>query len=272
MNRLPLHVVGPRWMADDLGGVHDYGFDAPDSPADFWCSGAHYASLRASGVDITFSTPGGMIPLVDSPWRTGVAVRSLADVLDDPPPGPVFSKLNDLKLTSFIARVRSMSELVRDLEELSESTLIRAPQSLPIALAEPLDLSRSMEVRCFVLDDLLVSACPYSDGRGDMGRGLDGLIDDEHLFDLAGIVDEFVASVPELPRAFVIDFAFISGKWVPLETNPASSSSWYCDRPPADVAKAIRAGQHDGDHCAWTDPVDHLVRLPLISERLPVRP
>lgn len=45
MDDRPLHVVGPKWMSADLGRVHDYGFDVPDRPTDFWCSGAHYASI-----------------------------------------------------------------------------------------------------------------------------------------------------------------------------------------------------------------------------------
>ena len=272
MDDRPLHVVGPKWMSADLGGVHDYGFDVPDRPTDFWCSGAHYASLRASNFNVRFSTPGGMIPLVDSPWRTGVTVSSLADVLDRPPATPVFSKLNDLKLTSFIARVRTPDELVRDLEDIAASMLIRRAESLPIALAPPLDLSGAMEVRCFVLDARMVSACPYSDGRGDMGRGLDHLLDTEVETDLARLVESFACRTLHLPRAFVIDFACIGGRWMPLETNPASSSSWYCDCPSAEVSRAIRVGQHDGPIYEWADPIRHLTSLPLLSHRLAGRP
>lgn len=268
MDDHPLHIVGPKWMSVDLGGVHDYGFDVPDRPTDFWCSGAHYASLRASEFGISFSTPGGMLPLADSPWRSGVSVSTLAEVLDDPPRTPVFSKLNDLKLTSFAARVRTPGKLVSDLEAIAESTMTTDPESMLIAVAPPLDLSRAMEVRCFVLDGRAVSACPYSDGDGEMGNGLDRLLDDRDRTELHRLVGRFAEQTPDLPRAFVLDFADVEGQWTVLETNPASSSSWYCDQPPPGVAQAIRAGQHDDAAYEWADPVRHLTRAPLLSYRL----
>lgn len=268
MDDRPLHVVGPKWMSADLGGVHDYGFDVPDRPTDFWCSGAHYASLRASEFEISFSTPGGMIPLVDSPWRSEVSVLTLAEVLDDPPRTPVFSKLNDLKLTPFIACVRTPGKLVSDLEAIAESAMTTDPESMAISLTPPLDLSGAMEVRCFVLDGRAVSACPYSDGLGQMGNELDHLLDDRDRLELCRLVDRFAEQTPGLPRAFVIDFAYIEDEWVVLETNPASSSSWYCDQPPPGVAEAIRAGQHDDDAYEWTDPMRHLTTVPLLSHRL----
>lgn len=144
----------------------------------------------------------------------------------------------------------------------------RDPESMAISLTPPLDLCRAMEVRCFVLDGRAVSACPYSDGLGQMGNELDHLLDDRDRIELCRLVDRFSEQTPGLPRAFVIDFAYIEGEWVVLETNPASSSSWYCDQPPPGVAEAIRAGQHDDDAYEWTDPMRHLTTVPLLSHRL----
>lgn len=240
----PLHVVGPAWMAQDLGAVHDRGFDPPAQPADFWCSGEHYARLTDVS-DIRFSTPGGMLPLLG--LRPGLDVRSAVSILDDPPSQVLFTKLNDLKLASFPARVRTPTELIDACQKLAES--VTDPAEVMIATMPILDFAA--EARCIVYGGEVVSVTAYSNGRGWLGRGLDDVLDDIDRGQIARVASNLRCPL----RAYVVDVGWCQGNWTVIETNPVASSFWYADAPDPVVAKAIRAGQHDDPAFDWTQPM-----------------
>lgn len=257
--RPPLRVVGPPWLADDLGGTPDRGFETDGQPADWWCSGTHYARLVASGLDVAFSTPGGCLPLIGLPGRPPISVVPLGELLGGSGlPQRVFAKPNDVKLEAFPADVYSARELTQTL--VGAVDRYTHAESLPVALCEPMTFGA--EARCFVLDGQVVSTCAYTDGHGRLGRGLDDLLDAAEVARIREVVEGFVASA-DLPRAAVVDVGHWRGEWVLIETNPAASSSWYCDIPPPGVAEAIRAGQHDEARHTWTDPITHIRTRPL---------
>ena len=254
-----LRVVGPDWMAEDLGGVHDRGFDAPTRPADYWCSGTHYARLHASGVGVSFSTPRGCLPLIGRAGRE-VRVLSVADLLKDMPGRTVFAKPNDLKLMStFPAGLYEPARLAGRLGTVLASRL-RDPAGLMVAISDPVVFE--VEVRCFLLDGRVVLAHPYTDPLGGFGWGMPPLGPAE-TDEVVYAAERFAAGF-DSPRAYVLDLGWSDGRWVPIETNPASSSGWYADNPPTNLADVIRAGQHDEAHHTWADPLEHLrvVALP----------
>lgn len=257
---IPLRVVGPAWMAADIGGVPDWGFDVPAEPSDFWCSGDHYARLRASGVDISFSTPGGVIPILGHARRE-VSVRELTDVVSNPPVSSAFVKPNDLKLPGiFEAQVYDPSQLRQAFERLLDARSVTASTTMLMSVSEP--VSFGAEVRAFVLDGQVIECCAYSNGQGAWGRGLDRLVDGVSQGEIRSKIESLMATV-SLPRAFVVDVGFLDGQWEFIETNPASSSSWYSWVPGPDVAEAIRVGQHDDPAFEWKDPLKHRPLPPL---------
>lgn len=251
----PLRVVGPRWMADDLGAAHDWGFDAPaDDGCDFWCSGDHYGRLVASGSDISFSTPGGTLPLVGWIARS-LSFWDLGELHANPPRSRVFAKPNDLKLPGlFDAEVYEPRALVAALERVMGSRSVVDASAILVSLSEPVVFG--VEVRTFVLDGQVIECCAYSNGQGFWGRGLDGLIDEVSESEIVSLVEQFV-SQSEMPRSLVVDVGFCDDEWEIIETNPAASSSWYSWTPGASVPEAIRAGQHDDPSFTWRDPLDH---------------
>lgn len=256
----PLRVVGPAWMAGDIGATADWGFDVPDEPSDFWCSGDHYARLRASGFDISLTTPGGVIPLVGLTQRE-VAVCELVELAARPPASAAFVKPNDVKLPGiFEAKVYDPGELRAAIDTLLGARSVSSATTLTMSVSEPVDFG--VEVRSFVLDGEVIECCAYSNGQGAWGRGLDDLVDDVSKYEIKSMIAT-LANSATLPRAFVVDIGFVDGGWDFIETNPAASSSWYSWTPGSDVAEAIRVGQHDDPVFEWTDPLKHRPLTPL---------
>lgn len=269
MPDLPLRVVGPRWMAADLGGIHDYGTDVPEAPCAFWCSGAHLARLQASGFPIRFSTPGGMVPVAALPaaLRSRRIITGTADQLSHVASVlklPVWVKPNDLKLPQLPAvRAGNRDELALAARTFSAG----GRDELMLAVSESLELS--VEVRHVVLDAQVRCSDVYADGAGRFGREAARALPAPRPAVCAAeaAIAAWQQSGCAMPRAYVIDTALTPAGWIVLETNPVASSGWFSWTPPPVLAEAIRTGQNDEPVFDWSDPADFLVAHPLFGRR-----
>lgn len=263
---MTLRIVGPAWLADDLDCQHDAGFEIADPNADYWCSGAHYARLRASGLPIRFTTPGGLLPLLEAPRMTkrSIQVIPLSQLAHEPPSAPSFTKPNDLKLNdSFPALTRTPEEN----SNLARTLLEDNPHwdKLPIACSEPVNFT--WEYRLVIIQGRVMMAHAYSNGAGIWGRETPPPAQ-RSLMMVKAFVQEFVSGLRNMPLAYIVDAGETEDRGlVIIETNPASSSGWYALEPTQQEKMILRTvillGQHDDKHTEWLDPITFLRTAPL---------
>lgn len=264
----PLRVVGPEWLAKDLDAIHDSGLEVAQGEYDYWCSGAHYARLKASGVNTSFTTPGGSLPLLKLPqWalRRELRVEKASTILESPPHEDLFSKPNDIKLNdSFPAKVRSREELIHDLQAVSD----KYPHyDLDISLSSQIDFIR--EYRIIVINGKFGMSSIYRDDEGKWGREASDTPYDK--LDVRSVSEELIQNLPPMPSSYVIDIGEVDeGEFVAIETNPSASSGWYLNDVNSYygsiIKKSIRAGQNIDKDYTWNDPIDLFPRVTLPSD------
>jgi hypothetical protein len=251
----PFRVVTHRnWVYDffqDLGAVHDYGFDIDPSTAPdtlWWASGQWVARAAKAGVrlPLTACGPEWLAGLPESYTGRRIEVVRVEGLESVATVGvsPVHVKLPEVKTDRFEAQVLAREDLlaaVRD-AELPASTLLQVSETVEFA----------SEARFFVADGRVTTGALYRNGSEWWGEA--GMYRDRELLnDLKAFADEVVSVVPGAP-GYSLDVGVTEGgECLVVEANAAWSSGVYdCD--PDGVMEALIASHDFGDEhprCSW---------------------
>lgn len=254
-----LRVVGPQWLAEDLDAIPDPGYEATNGDYYYWCSGSHYARLTASGINLNFTSPQGVKPLLSLPndlVKRDLQVNTISHIISDTDnQETLFSKPNDIKLfETFPARMRAG----RDLKNILENLVNKDEKFLDLEIALSTPVAFIEEYRVYIINNRVALTTIYRNNSNVWGR--EASVTDYDKIEVLSVAREVISYMPNLPYSYVLDLGkLVNGNIIAIETNPASSSGWYVQDMNEHIRKIIRSsiisGQGIKTENQWKDPL-----------------